>query len=373
METRMRRWVLAGTLGASCALYFSLQEPGTQVAQQPSSHEGLELTEGVEPKTLTVDDTVLAMLPMLERPDMEGRLSALEAIGDALDGEGGKLLSDDVREQAAKSVITAFETSPEDSVEGQTAKAQALRLVIGRLGGEAGKAFTLEVLSSATDTWKVEALQAWLKPGAASGASIREKVAELARTELVPDSFKPRMLRRALGKKAEPEIIALLTNGAADRGTIAACVVELQNFGKPEVMGQVLSRLEEAGMLDDHKKMPWISGKLLAQHIRVSDEDGLKRALKAVYLRPSLTRPTVKAIQERASHPNASVRRMVARIIPDAVKNEGLDVTSGEELLLARLKEETDPTVKGEIEGSLAEVRKTRPPTEASPSIPVEP
>lgn len=371
MENRMRRWVLLGTLGASGALYFSLEEPGVQVAGRPADTTPVSLTEATEPKTLTVDDTVLAMLPMLERPDMEGRLSALEAIGDALEGEGNKQLSSEVREEAGKHVIGVFNGSPEESVEGQAVKGRALALAAG-IGGESGKAFLLEVMGSTTDTWKLQAVQAWLE-GGASNRSIRERAAELARTDVIPDRMKPRVLRKALGKTAEPEIVALLGLGAADRATIAACTVELQNIGNPEVMGPVLSRLEEAGMLDDHKKLPWISGKLLAQHIRTTDDDGLKRALKAVYLRPSLTRPTVKAIQERANHPNPSVRRMVARIIPDAVRNEGLDVTSGEELLLARLKEETDPAVKGEIEGSLAEVRKTRPPTEASPSITVEP
>lgn len=373
MENRMRRWVLLGTLGATGALYFSLETGRTQVARLTPGAGTLDVTEVSEPRTLTVDDTVLAMLPMLERPDMEGRHSAIEAIEDTLEGEANAMLSSEVREQASKSVITAFQTSPDNSLEGLATKTRALQLVVGRLGGESGKAFAAEILSSTTETWKAETLQAWLKPGAVNGTIIREKVAELARTDLVKDAMKPRFLRKALGKKAEPEIIALMNNSAADRAAIAACAVELQNFGKPEVMGPVLSRLEEAGMLDDHKKMPWLSGKLLAHHIRVSDDDGLKRALKAVYLRPSLTRPTVKAIQERAGHPNPGVRRLVARIIPDAVKNEGLDVTSGEELLLARLKEETDPAVKGEIEGSLAEVRKTRPPLEADPVVPPAP
>ena len=147
---------------------------------------------------------------------------------------------------------------------------------------------------------------------------------------------------------------------------VAACAVEVQNLGKPELLGAVLSRLEDGGLLDDPKKLPWMSSKLLAEHIRKADGPELARALRVVRLRPSLTRATAKAIKERAGHADPAIRRQVARIIPDAVKNEGLDDASGEELLAARLKEETDPLVKGEIEGSLAAVRGARPPQGAA-------
>ena len=372
MENKMRQWLLLGTLGASCALYFSVTDVKRPVpVLKPAAGTVASATQ-TEPAAMTVDDTVLAMLPMLERTDLEARRSALGAIEDALGGSGRTQLSDEVREKASQAVVAAFQSSPEDTPEGRETKAHALRVAVGTLGGETSRAFATEILSSATDTWKLETIQTWLKPGAVSGQQIREKAAELARTDVVPDALKPQVLRRALGKKAETEIIALM-NTAVGRPALAACAVELQNIGKVEVMTPVLSRLEEAGMLDDHKKMPWISGKLLAEHIKQVDGKDLERALKVVYLRPSLTRATGKAIQGRAGHPDANVRKLVARIIPDAVKSESIDVASGEELLLARLKEETDAAVKGEIEGSLAEVRKTRPATEAATPTPTAP
>lgn len=371
MENRMRRWVLLGFLGAGGALFLSLETGKPVEALKPGAGT-LSAVEALEPKVMTVDDTVLAMLPMLERQDTDARQSALEAIEDAMDDTGREGLSSEAREQAAKAVIVTFQSAPGETPEGVEAKRLALNLLIGRLGGEAGRAFTAELLGSATSAWTLEAISAWVKPGSVNGRLIREKAYELAKTELVPDVLKPLVLRKALGKKSEPELVGLM-NTALGPSAIAACAIELQNLNKHEVMGPVLSRLEEAGMLEDHKKMPWISSRLLAEHIRKTDEAGLKRALRVVYLRPGLAKHTAKAIQERANHPSPDVRRLVARIIPDAVKSEGLDVQSGEELLLARLKEETDPTVKGEIEGSLAEVRKTRPAPEATPSTPVVP
>ncbi len=367
MENRMKRWVMLGSLGAMAALYFSL-ETGKVETPKPV----VNLTEVTEPKVLTVDDTVLATLPALEASDMEARQSALEAIEDAMADTDRGTLSTEVREVAAKAVIAAFQSTSGETPDGVEAKKVALGLLIGRLGGDAGRAFTAELLGGATSSWTLEALQAWVKPGSVNGLVIREKAAELAKTELVPDSMKPVVLRKALGKKAEPELVALL-NTAIGPSAIAACAVELQNLGKVEVMGPVLSRLEEAGMLQDHKKLPWVSAKLLSEHIRKADVEDLKRALRVAYLRPGLTKHSVKAIQERANHPSPDVRKLVARIIPDAVKSEGLDVQSGEELLLARLKEETDATVKSEIEGSLAEVRRTRPAPEATPTNPVQP
>lgn len=372
MEKQMRSGVLLGTVGAVLALYFSLETDRPVDMLKPGAGTPLVAEVQPEPRAMTVDDTVLAMLPMLERPDVDARLSALDAIDEAMDDTEKGALTPDVREQAAKAVIAAFESTPAETPEGLEVKKTALQLVVTRLGGEAGRAFAGELLGSATSSWTLETLHAWLKAGAVSGQIIREKAADLIKTELVPDALKPVVLRKALGKKSEPEIVALM-NTAIGRGALGACAVELQNLGKPELLGGVLSRLEEAGMLDDHKKLPWISGKLLAGHIRLADDAQLKRALKVVYLRPGLARQTMHAVKERANHPSPDVRRLVARIIPDAVKSEGIDVQSGEELLLARLKEETDPAVKGEIEGSLAEVRKTRPAPEATPTTPANP
>lgn len=372
MENQMRRWLLLGTLGAVSALYLGMLEPKSVDRLVPGAGTLRVAEQRPEPKAVTIDDTVQAMLPMLRRADTDAWRAALEAIDDALDGAPKDALTAETREQAAQAAVAAFASIPGDTPEGVELKKQALQLVVSRLGGDAGRAFAAELLGAATDTWKLDVLEAWLKPGAVNGRVIREKAAELARTAAVPEELKPAILRRALGKKAEPELAAFLA-AATDRRAVAACAVELQNLGKPEVLGPVLAKLEGAGLLDDHKKMPWLSGKLLAEHIRQADDAGLKRALKAVYLRPALAKRAVKAVQERAGHPDPEVRRLVARIIPDAVKSEGLDVQSGEELLLARLKEETDPAVKGEIEGSLAEVRKTRPAPKAAPETPAEP
>lgn len=363
MEDRVRTWFLIGMLGAVMTLYVAVVDDKEQLQPlTPGAGVFAEVPAGS--RGPTVDETVLAILKIIERG--EGR-EGLEQLSEVLQGGERGDLSLEVRDRAAKAVITAYA-----GFEDEESKRLALHLIVAKLGGEVARNFAVELMGSTTDAVKLAVVHAYVQPGAANGKALKEKVLEYARSEVVPVDLRPAVLRRALGLKSEPELFALFSS-EIPQSAVAACAVELQNLGKPEVMGPVLSRLDALGMLDDKGRMPWISGKLLSKHIQSASDEELERALRIVTLRKSLVRSTARAVKERAGHKDPGIRRLVARIIPNAVKNEGLDVASGEELLLARLKEETDPSVKGEIEGSLAEVRKTRPAPEASPEAPAVP
>lgn len=362
MEDRVRTWFLVGTLGAVLALYVVVvgeKEPVPRLTAGTGVFN--EIPSGRGP---TVDETVLAILKIIDGGQAR---EGLEQLSEVLESAERDELSLEVRDRAAKSVITAYA-----GFEDEESRRLALHLVVARLGGEVARNFAAELLGSTTDALKLAVLKAYVQPGAVDGKVVKRKALEYVRSDAVPVELRPAVLRKALGMKAEAEIFALFSS-EIPAPAIAACAVELQNLGKPEVMGPVLARLDALGMLENKGKMPWISGRLLAKHIQTANDEELERALRIVTLRKSLVRSTARAVKERAGHKNADIRRLVARIIPNAVANEGLDVASGEELLLARLKEETDPSVKGEIEGSLAEVRKTRPAPEAGPETPAVP
>lgn len=320
-----------------------------------------------EPYIMTVDETFETLLPTLVSANPIIRQTGLDALNIAYRNGAGKELSGEMREETADALIELYDTEKADTPKSVKIKVGAIRMLVTLVGGPETDAFASDILHSQDTRMKVAALKI-LSENRIADADLRKAAYQASQEEDIPEWIKPRVYRRALGSKAEGEILALMSS-TEEPQTIRNCAVELQNLHKPKLLGPVLSRLEEAGMLGDVKELPWFSGRLLSKHIEDADDDELLRALRVVWLRPSLTRTTMKAVQERLAHADPGIRRLVARIIPDAVKQEGLDFEIGEELLAAALQIETDPAVKGEIEGSLTAVRQTRrttPKTENS-------
>ncbi len=320
-----------------------------------------------EPYIMTVDEKFETLLPTLVSNDPIVRQTGLAALNIAYQQGDGKELSGEMREETADALIELYDTEDTETPKSAKIKVDALRMLVTRVGGPEADAFASDILNSLDTRMKVEALKI-LSENRIGDADLRKAAYQASQEETIPEWIKPGVYRRTLGSKAEGEILALMSSTEEPR-TIRHCAVELQNLHKPQLLGPVLTRLEEAGMLGDVKELPWFSGRLLGKHIEEADDDELLRALRVVWLRPTLTRTTMKAVQERLAHADPGIRRLVARIIPDAVKQEGLDLEIGEELLATALQIETDPAVKGEIEGSLTAVRQTRrttPKTEDS-------
>ena len=158
-----------------------------------------------------------------------------------------------------------------------------------------------------------------------------------------------------------------------DKRALAAAAVEVQNLQKPELLGEVIARLDELELLSDPKRLPWFNGRLLSEHIKKAEGIEVVRALRVVWARPSLTRTTFKAVQETLASADPAVRRMAARLVPDAVKHAALEAAEGEKTLSARLEVETDPAVKGELEAVLGEVRRNRQPAEVPALVEASP
>lgn len=353
-------------MGAALAvgvLALSVYDPSE--GAPPAKPRGIVKSEAPkpEPKEPTREEAVVSLLPRLEGEDLGARLIAVERIGEALGGSEPGEVSSELRERAAAALIDSYAETGDDSPEKLELKRVIVRAVIAKVGGEAAKSFAGETLDHGTDTVKAEAVRAMLAPGAAKSPEANRKALELARAGSIPEELRATVLRRVLGKKGEGEILGLFQQELSAAG-LKACAVELQNLGKPALMGVILSRLEEKGLLDS-PRMPWISGRLLSDHIRSAKAEELGRALAVAKSRRTLTRATAAALKERLSDPEPSVRTVIAQTIGGAVGAQSLDPESGEELLVARLQEERDPAVKGAIETTLAQVRRARQPQPA--------
>jgi len=319
------------------------------------------------PRPLNADEHVQALLPGLfdlEEDTVTETFDAIAAVYKVSEPEAIEAIT---REETASAMVELFADADPSTKEGLTRRETIARFLIASVKGEESRTFANQVLSSATPSVQAAAVLAMLEPGALRDPAMKERALELARTPVIADHDKPTVLKRFLGKKAKPEILAMLSTEISDFAARRAAV-EIQNYHEAADLGLVLAKLEDRGFLDDAKKMPWLSGKLLDEHIRTAQDAELMRALKAVWLRPHLTRTTFQAVQERIAHADPAIRRMVARLVPDAVKYEGLGAQAGEEILSARMGLETDPAVKGQLEGSLDAVRGLR----RGPEAPVE-
>lgn len=361
-----RGWIIAAgaaaALGVLALSAYVPEEPATRpttAALQRESHP-----DGIEVKD--ADETLVALLPSFEKDDETATRAAVEQVQSAIAGDGAQELSRETKDKMSAALLQAYARTKEDTSESKQLKASIVSVLIGQIGGDRMKDFTVDLLTTGSDEMKVAALSALAMPNAVKHSKINEAALALVKTPVVPDVMKPGVLRRALGKKAEPELLAFIQRVDASTSAVRACAVELQNLHKPQLMGVVLKQLDAKGLIAQSDRMPWISGRLLAQFVRIADKDELTLALGVIKNRPGLTKHAMPALKERLRDSNASVRRMVAGLIPQAVSKDGIDPESGEEVLVARLKEENDPAVKGTIEEGLAQVRLTRQPQDGT-------
>lgn len=368
MENK-RAAIMAGTGLTLAALTFCLFEVMKHDALQQSELGEAALQEArrqSETRPLTSAETARLLREGLGVDDELQRLSAIgqlaELFEEPFDLDGAQ------RESLAEALAQAWSKTPQETPDGRETRAEIARLLIGRVGGEPGKALALELLSSSSETargWAAEALA--LQPAAVRGREVAQAALEAVRSGSVPAETRPALLRRFLGRKAEPELSAMLSQ-ELPAPALRACAVELQNVGGPGHMGTILARLETAGLLGDPRKMPWLSARLLSEHIRTASKDELARAVSVVKARPRLARAASKALRQRLGDPDSGVRRMVAQVIPGAVEQSGLDGEEGLEMLVAQLQREDDPAVKEALEEGVSSLRLARQPEGAAPA-----
>lgn len=357
---------VVGAAGAVALIGFGVIFP---IQEDPASFAGWrrggeEFYPGRDVAEMTPDEHAEALIPTLQAESPDERRMGREALTALLKGDVA--LGEGVREAVAGALLDMHRLSTGTAKEDVIERRESLRLLVASVKGDSARSYAEAVLAGDSDSDKKTVAEALLEPGALKGGTLYEMAYELTKTPSIGEAVKPALIRKIRGKAAAEELMAFVRE-TQDKRALAAAAVEVQNLHKPELLGEVIARLDEMELLKDPKTMPWFKGALLSEHIRKAEGVELVRALRVVWTRPSLTKTTFKAVQETLASADPAVRRMAARLVPDAVKYAALEAQEGEATLTARLEVETDPAVKGELEAVLGEVRRTRRPTEEAP------
>lgn len=164
----------------------------------------------------------------------------------------------------------------------------------------------------------------------------------------------PGGLRKTGGKEAVQPILSLMRS-TNDWKTVGACVIALQDYRDPQLFHDILTRLDESGMLDSPGKLPWFSKALFSEYLKNAPD--ILPGLRAIRTRPSLVSSNLEVVDRALQSPEAETRRVTAEAVRKAVVGRHLDPKRGEELLAGQLERETEAVLKAQITGGLAEVR----------------
>lgn len=347
--------LVAGGLGRK---YLALKT----LAETPAPERELKISLERRPVP-SVDAVVHAYLADAAGVPAEERWEKLGALLDALEGPELAVgpVDGEVGELLAKAVIDGAAAVPDESPEGLELRRRAVAVVAGRTSSPQSKEFVMKVLSEGPQTLRDEALRRIGRAGGVRGPEFFAKVRELQAAGQVPETILPGALRRSGGLKAKQPLLDLLASTDSKR-LIAGCAVALQDYREPELLGPVLERLEQLGMLDESVKMPWISAPLLDKHLAAVDGTKLRRGMMAVRARPSLARSGIIKLEKGLSSPDAETRRVAVQAVKKAVAAKSVGVEPGESLLAGRVESETEPVLKAELTGSLESIRGQKVP-----------
>lgn len=322
-----------------------------------------------ETAPLTVEELIGHFMTGIEEGPEVGRLVTLGGLLDQLESPdyAKAAISSENGEALARAVVAAIEQPGMDAPESLRLKARLARFVAGRTRGETSRAFVMKVLDQGPSELRDAVLGVLGFPGGVGGKAVFTKVQELGSQGLLPPKVFPGVLRRTGGKKSAEPIINVMRS-SDDRQVISACVIALQDLQDPSLLGPALERLEQTGMIDDPKAMPWIGSALLSKYLETAEGSSLARAIRVVRIRPSMAKSGLAALQKGLESSEADTRRHAADAIKKAVLGKYLDAKQGETLLAGRLDRETEPVLKAEMTGGLEQVRGLIEPLKAPES-----
>ncbi|PIR16453.1 MAG: hypothetical protein COV48_09755 [Elusimicrobia bacterium CG11_big_fil_rev_8_21_14_0_20_64_6] len=232
---------------------------------------------------------------------------------------------------------------------------QAVGFLAGRVPGKTSRNFVLKALEDGPAEVRLEALKRVGSPSGVRGRAVFAMVQELGERGLVPDEVYPAALRRTGGAKAKDGLVAIFTS-TDSRTLINGCAISLQDYHDPELIGTILERLEQVGMIDSAGKLPWLSASLLNEHLKSADKAALRRGMIAISVRPSLSKLSIEHIEKGLQSPDPDTRRYAAIAVKKAVVAKVIEAQQGESLLAGRLQVETEPVLKAELTGGLERI-----------------
>ena len=317
-----------------------------------------------------VEQVIASALSSLESQTPEEKVAALGGLVDDL--QSPDYVKETIPQKSGEAIAQAWFGLVQQSTSAYKDNAEtslkAVKFLASRTRGKTTEAGILDILEHGPDELRTTALEGIGSPHGLHGPAIFAKIKELGEDDVIESASVPGLLMRTGGKKAIAPIVALLKQ-ADEPKTISACVVALQNYQDPQLLGDVLERLDQLGMLEDPNKLPWISGKLLAKHLEKADDAELLRAVKMMSVRPSLVKPGLAFATKGLDASDPQMRRLSATAIKKAALARQIDAASGEKLLAGRLNQETEPVLKLELAGGLEEIHglgETKEPVETT-------
>ncbi len=357
----MNRIQAAAGLGLAALLIGGAGEKYVElsnVAATPAPSRDWKPKLQLETTPVRAAETVIASYLASVATDEGGKAERLASLLAAVETPefDGEEIEAATAEALARSIVAILEPGEGGEAADLELKRRAVGFLAGRVPGKTSKEFVLKAMEEGPAEIRVEAIKRAGYATGVRGASVYAKVKELGEKGLVPDSILPSALRRTGGIKAKDGLVALM--GSTDNAKlITGCAISLQDYRDPELIGAILERLEQVGMLDSSSKMPWLSPALLDEHLKSADKQHFRRGMMAMAARPSLVKQGVAHVEKGLQSPDADSRRYAAVAVKKATVAKVIDAKQGETLLAGRLEVETEPVLKAEITGGLERVR----------------
>ena len=259
-------------------------------------------------------------------------------------------------ESLAKTIVAVLDKPGDGLPQDVELRRRAVGFLAGRVSGKTSREFVLKEMADGPSEVRTEIFKRVGSPLGVRGSSVYAKVKELGDKGLVPDTLLPSVLRRTGGLKAKGVMLTLMA-GTDSARLITGCAISLQDYCDPELIGAILERLEQVGMLAGSGRMPWISPALLGEHLKSADKAQLRRGMIVLSTRPTMVKTSVSHVEKGLQSPDSDTRRYAAIAVRKAVVAKILDAKQGEALLAGRLQVETEPVLKAELTGGLERVR----------------
>jgi len=304
----------------------------------------------------TVDAAIGAYLVNAETAAEADKVAHLGSLLAALESPefDGEEIDSVTAENLSKAIVASIE-----KLGGEAADLELRRRAVGflaaRVPGATSRDFVLKAMTEGPVELRVEALKHVGSPLGVRGSVVYETVKGLGEKGLVPDALYPAVLRRTGGVKAKDVIVALMTS-TDNAKLIAGCVISLQDYRDPELIGKSLERLEQVGMIDSAGKLPWISTALLDEHMKSADKAQFRRGMIAMSARPGFVKTGIAHVEKGLQSTDSDTRRFAAIAVKKAVVGKFIDAKQGETLLAGRLQVETEPVLKAELTGGLERI-----------------
>ncbi len=330
-------------------LYLDRGAPQDDAQSKPQAEAKVESREPpAETRPVGIDEVAQSFVESLGQGGELDRSVAFESLLDELESPtyAKARLSYDAAKPLVEAAVETIDATGSDAPESAALKQRLARFIAGRTRTEASRDFVLKTLEAGPADLRLAVVESVGAPQGVIGKAVFDDLAKLAQNGQIPIEKAVPAMRRASSKRAQAGIVALMKSTDSVK-VIDACVVALQDYQDPALLGQGLERLEQTGMIDHPSQLPWLSGKLLQKHLETADGAALIRALKAIRTRPALAKDELAALERGLS--KTETRELAVTAVRNAVMTKTLSPEDGEKLLAGKSDEKKPDVLKAEL------------------------